>query len=236
MAGYLPWLKEQWAKEGWGELNNPLRDRVNQYRTIAYEALAEDNQHPRIPQMVAFLYAGLEMGLRFANEIGVLSPDLKQITLNDGWDYLIALAREQNQRIQKESACKRFLEALGSLINSGQAWATGKSDVNEPAVIPGRRFIGWQDEEYYYLIPSTVYAMVCELCQRTGEIFTVKDDAVWDQLKEQQYTVTRSSDKGGTTPEYITCKGTAIRVLKLKKQALAEPGDEDKDHVITSLL
>ena len=233
MAAYLAWLREQWAKEGWSQLNNPLKERINGYRNLAYQSLIEDNQHPRIPQMVAFLYGGLEMGMNFAVETGAISPALSKITLDDGWDFMITLAHDQNQRIQKESACKRFLEALGSLINSGQARMAGKTDPNEPPVIPGTRFIGWVDDEYYYLIPSTVYAMVCELCQRTGEIFTVKDDAVWDELKEQGYTVTKESDKGrSTTPEYITCKCTSLRVLKLKKGALAEPESETSNRLL----
>lgn len=224
-AGYLPWVRERWAKEAWNEAINPLRTKIEDYRNLAYNALQEDNQHPRIPQMVAYLYTGLEMGLTYATEIEAIPPKLTDLTLTEGWDYLIDLAREQNRRITKESACRRFLEVFMTLINAGVFRTLGKSDPNTPSAPPGMKFVGWEDEEFYYLLPATVYEQVCEFCNRTGEIFTVKDDAVWDQLKELNYIVTKPSEKGATTSEHITCYGHAVRVLKLKKSALLEPED-----------
>jgi hypothetical protein len=227
MAGYISWLKEEWVKEDWSKQNNPLIQRFNDFRNVAYKALLGENQHPRIPQMLAFIYTGLDMGLAYAREIDAMPSNLIEMTLNNGWDYLLDIAKEQNQRIQKEKACQRFLEVLKNLIHSSEAKTDSKSSLNKPTTSSGIRFIGWEDENYFYLLPKEVYAAVFEFCRRTGEIFTVKDDSVWEQLQEMKLIVNKPSDTGPTTPETIACYGHAVRVLKLKKQALEEQETPD---------
>ncbi len=219
MAGYIGWLKEQWQKDNWSQPNNQLRERVEEFRNDAYRTIVNNGQHPRIPQMVAFLHAGLYMGASYAESIGAVPTTLFNKTLNDGWDYLISLAKEQSLRIVKESAVRRFLSVFVALLTSGVAITSPKTSPTQPSPGPGARFVGWEDEEFYYLIPETIYAMVVDFCQHTGEIFTVKDDVVWEQMLEQGLIVNKPSDKGKTTTEYITCKAKSVRVIKLKLSA-----------------
>lgn len=226
MAGYIGWLRELWQKEEWEKPNNPLRLRLEEFRNTAYRSIVNDGQHPRIPQMVAFLYAGLDAGITYAEQIGALPTVLMSKTLNDGWDYLIALAKEQSLRIVKESAVRRFLSVFMALLDSGVAVTQSKSSLAMPAAGPGTKFVGWEDEEFYYLIPDTIYALVVDFCQHTGEIFTVKDDAVWEQMKEQGIVITKPSESSMTTMEYITCFAKSRRVLKLRKSA-CEPDSEN---------
>ena len=43
-------------------------------------------------------------------------------------------------------------------------------------------FVGWKDEEFFYLMPKAVYGAVYEFCNRAGDPFTFKDKAVWADL------------------------------------------------------
>jgi hypothetical protein len=71
---------------------------------------------------------------------------------------------------------------------------------------------------YYLLNPEAAYAAVHEFCQRTGEPFTFKQNAVWKDLKRLGYTECQD----GRITNVVWIYNESKRVIKLKRAALHE--------------
>ena len=66
MAGYIAWLKESWE-----EISKNLPRAWEDWRNQAQAEAA----HPRLPEAVAWLYAGFNPGLTYAEERGAMAPE-----------------------------------------------------------------------------------------------------------------------------------------------------------------
>lgn len=217
MAHYILWLKERWPA-----LKKNLPPTFYEYRLKANSDLGKDNDHPRVPAAMAWIYIGLDTGLSFATDRGALDQEVADMVRNDGWHYLCELAREQGQRVEKQKPSKRFVEVVKAIMNSGRTRIDDKDSESQSHPEPGITFIGWEDNEYLYLLPKIVYAAVRDFCQHTGEYFTWSDEAVWDDLKKAGCT--KCDDGRITAVCWIGCMHRSIRFIKLKKSVL--PDDE----------
>jgi hypothetical protein len=213
MAYYVLWLKGRWP-----EFAQTLPEKFQEYRAMAYDLARENDQHPRLPQVVAWLYTGLSMGLTFALEKGAISKAIYDLGHEDGWRILSELAAEQGKRVEKERPGKKVLESLKAVINSFGVRTWEKDEKTKYSPVPGTTFIGWEDTEFYYLIPKTTYAAVRAFCQHTGEMLTWKEDAVWEDLIRLKH-ILPGPDRS-TKVIWIPSEEKTIRAIWLKKSAV----------------
>ena len=208
MAGYIAWLKEHWA-----EVSRNLPKAWEEWRNKAQVEAA----HPRLPEAVAWLYAGFNLALTFAGEKGALAPEKFNELQDRGWTLFVDLAANQGGRVEEERPGKRFLEALRALVDQGRGVFSHKDEEAPKKAIVGETMIGWTGMDGHYLLhPMAVYGAVHEFCQRAGEPFTFKQNAVWKDLRRMGVIVCQN----GRCTNSARIYGETKRVIQLKKIAL----------------
>jgi len=211
MTHYILWLKELWPV-----LKENLNSDWEKWRDQAREQAWEKDTHPRLPEAVAWLYAGLNLAVTFAEETGVISSEKADEHRKQGWGIFLKLAAAQGGRVEEERPGKRFLEALIALIDQGRVVLWRKDEEEPKRAVPGETMVGWKDDDYLLLNQSAAYAAVHEFCQRAGEPFTFKQSAVWKDLKRLGHIVCQN----GRHTDVIWVYNQAKRVIRLKISSL----------------
>lgn len=209
MAAYISWLAAQWPT-----VEKKLPAAWDQWR---HQAQIQ-GQHPRVPEAVAWLYAGFDMAVAFAEEAGVIDHSQAQQRRDWAWDILIELGDAQGGRVEEERPGRRFLEGLKALMDEGRVIFTHKDE--EPTkVSPFETQIGWRGEEgFLYLNPYPAYSVVYDFCRRAGEPLTFKTHAVWKDLRRMGLTFCDD----GRTSTTARISGKSRRVIALKVKALQD--------------
>lgn len=180
MSSYIIWLQ--------GKLDHLKMDLRSQWQLWRDQARASQI-HPRLFGEVAWLYAGLTLGLDFMSESGAIDSAEAAEMSKKGWETFKKLAEEQGRRVEAQRPSKRFLALLASLIDQGKVVFGSKDDDAPRKTGPGEIVIGWTDgEDFLLLNPSVAYSAVHEFSIKTGEPFTTKEEAVWADLKREGCT------------------------------------------------
>jgi hypothetical protein len=210
MAAYLAWLAENWAG-----LADTLPARWRQYRAQAFG----DGLHLRLPEAVAGLACGLEMGARFAVQLGVLDGDAYQALLSRGWDALSECAQAMLDRVREEKPDELFIRTFRELLAQGKIYLRDRQ-TNLPMGDPvdSAELVGWYDASYVYLLPEAAYTRVARCFRDQGNIFPVRELTLRKMLKEAGFLIERSGRLAVT--EWI--EGRSQRVLVLTRAILGE--------------
>lgn len=217
MSHYILWLGKNWER-----VRGLLRTQYNVWRD---QARVED-QHPRMPGVVAWLYAGLGSALDFLSEQGAIDGNEAQAMAKRGWEVFVNLSAEQSWRIEEQRPGKLFMESLKTLIDQGKAVFWSKDDDAPRAPTPGRVAVGWTDREgNIYLNPTAAYSAVRDFCQHTDVPFTIKQHAVWKDLRSLNLTECQN----GRNQIPIRVYGQLKRVVKLKARLTQADTIEEED-------
>lgn len=182
MAGYLLWLAERWA-----DLEGPLREKQRRYM----EAARAEGEHLRMPGNVATMFLGFEMGLTYAQEVGALSEAGAQALREDGWRELLGIGEEQHRVVAGENPVELYLDALEQMLAMGVIYLRHKDfpDVGEK-IRPKQKtlsaeFLGWYDDNFWYLLPKAAYNSVVQFYRAGGTVFPDSVHGVKTKLDEQ---------------------------------------------------
>src|SRR5262249_28109664 len=128
--------------------------------------------HDRLPEAVAHLHIGLEMGVAYAVKIGAMDETRAKAVLSKGWEVLMGLAQEHARVLQEERPTRVFIQALREALDSGRAWLADRLTGNAAAGVsrPGSEKFGWVDDKGIYLLPNTAYALASEKLRHRGGI------------------------------------------------------------------
>lgn len=112
----------------------------------------------------------------------------------------------------------KFIQKLYALIESGQAVLL---DRNNPVEFKPVNFIGYQDDDYYYLNADIAHKQVKRLCDEQDEAFSISKNGLIKALAEEGLTV---CDKGKNTKSVRVGDKTLrfICLIKEKADAIAE--------------
>lgn len=207
MAAYIHWLIGQWH-----EIQEGLPAAWDRWRHQAQKQA----QHPRVPEAIAWLYAGFDMAMAFIEGVGIIDHTEAQQRRDGAWDTLIELGDQQGGRVEEERPAHRFIEGLRALMDEGRVVFRHKDD--EPAkASPSETQIGWRgDEGVLYLNPYPAYSAVYDFWRKSGEPLTFKTNAVWKDLQRLGLTVCAD----GRTSTTTRISGQTRRVIGLKEKAL----------------
>jgi len=215
MAHYITWLQANYEK-----LKKDLPPMWNERRNKAQKS----DIHPRLPGCVASLYAGLYAAVTFAVEKKAMDPSEGNTLLNDGWTIFTKLAAEQGRQVEQERPAVKFLRGLRAILEGGTAVLKDKNDISAFEAPPGKTLIGWEDytEELILLIPELSYRAVYQHFASSGDSFTIKKDAVGQDLKRMGYTSIEGQPRATT---FAWIGGRSKRVWPLKRKLLEESGE-----------
>ena len=234
MAGYIRWLAPQVD-----ELKRELPGRLFVLRRRVRDTA--NLGHDRTPAILASLALGLEVFVRFAQEIGVLGTDESEATLERGWASLLQSGEEQAAHHQAEEPTGRFLALIQAAINSGRAHLADIQDGGPPpgATLYGWRrdpsanlrplgtLIGWTDGTRVYLEPNAAFAEAQAFGREQGTALPLTQATLWKRLAEQGLIVT--VDEGGKRrlQPKRTVAGRRQRVVELAAPLFQDDATED---------
>ena len=131
---------------------------------------------------------------------------------------LYDLAKKQSVNIDQDKLTHKFIQKLYSLIESGQAVLLDK---NNPVEFKPVNYIGYQDDEFFYLNADIAHKQVKRLCGEQEEAFSISKNGLIKALAEEVLTV---CDKGKNTKSIRIGDKTLrfICLIKDKVDAVAE--------------
>ena len=174
MAGYVRWLAPQMD-----DMPGLLREAFVSARTKATTGA----EHLRIPEAAAHLWLGLHCGITYAREIGAIDEAGAARLLEDCWGALIQIGQEQAHVVEQENPVRRFLTVLLTIITQARVMIISTDDIR-PEPKPGVEFLGWRDDEWFYLLPEATFAAVSRFCRDTGEQYPIRENRLRKDLAQ----------------------------------------------------
>lgn len=111
--------------------------------------------------------------------------------------------------MEQETLSEKFIRKLFSLLDSGTVSIPEKSYAYEATDL-----VGYQDEDYFYLITDAAHRAVKKLCGEQGEAFSCTTKSLLRQLDEDGY-LEKSGKERTRTIRLINQK--MVRVMFLRK-------------------
>ena len=218
MLAYTEWIKKRFLKDKDTERSfvNQLKKSFQYYRQEFVDTGIRC--HGRVPEIYAWLMIGMEFFLSFLLDHEIISEEDYQATFIRCRDCLYELAKKQSMNIDHDKPTHKFIRKLYSLIESGQAVLLDK---NNPVEFKPVNYVGYQDDEYYYLNADIAHKQVKRLCGEQEEAFSISKNGLIKALAEEGLTV---CDKGKNTKSIRIGDKTLrfICLIKDKADAVAE--------------
>jgi len=206
MAGYVAWLAPQMAR-----LPDLLKATFDGSRAQVTTGMT----HLRIPEALCHLWLGLHCGLKYAAEVGACSNEEATDLTAACWAAIQTVGRTQSTLVAGEQPVLRFLEILVTLVSQRRALLLPKYDPGED-VKPEENLIGWQDDDWLYLLSEAVYKAVSQFCRDSGQPFPVGQKRLHWEL-DQDGLLERDGEHHTTTTRIGE---RSRRVLKLNLGAV----------------
>ncbi len=201
LSGYIGWLVPQID-----DMRASLPGLFKQLR-----AKAGQHVHLRMPEVLAHLGIGLDYGLGYAVEIGATTEEEAKRLRQACWTAMVRLATEQGRRIQEESPTRRFFEILNTLLLQERVQLLSKT--LELTDKTQGTMIGWQDAEFYYLLPEAAYQAVCRFTREGNETFPISKNRLLLNLVQEGFSIPSS----GRNTAPVRIGSSTRRVIRLKR-------------------
>jgi len=232
MLGYLEWIAPRY--EALARRLPPHRDAL---RGEARRELA--GSHPRTPDAVACLVAGLQTFRAYSVSVGAVDPAEADQLLERASAGIFEAARAHVEATGGGDPASRFVQILRSLVAADGVYVKDREYGTHPEdwaglgwerrttydsvdVAPqrGASFVGWVDEHFLYLEKDSAYAAVCGFAQRGGIPFGIKPRALWQALKRAGASL---ADEG-RSDTLARIEGKPRRVVQINRTLLQEEG------------
>ncbi len=166
--------------------------------------------HGRVPEIVAWLRIGMYMFLEFVNYHKIISVEKLREIDKEFAEILYLEAKNQAENIQRDKPSYIFITKLFALIESGNAVVVPRSEAKDYQPV---NFIGYEDDEFYYLNKSVCHKMVKKLCDEQGENFNITERGLLKALAEEELI----STSGNQNTKSVRCGAKTNRFLCLYK-------------------
>lgn len=209
MAHYIQWISKNW---------DPLKAELKAVWEQKRDQFYDDQKHSRLSSDIASLYTGLYAATKFGVEIGAISEKESDTLRENGETIFAVLVDEQAVAVEELRPAKRFISIMSSLISQGRVSFSNVESPSAPYPEPGITHVGWHDSNgTYYFQPDGAHQAVYDFCQKSGQPFTVKPDAIWRDLKIQGISEGHETDRTKASL-YVPGLGKRERVLKIKRK------------------
>jgi len=218
MSAYLRFLQYVLIKnENGGYYFNLLKDNYPNYREEWRGILREKHIkfHDRLPDTLSCLELGFVTMTKFLCKMETIDEaEMKALWVRME-NVLITLAEKQSETVEADRPTHIFLRKLFSLIECGQVCllpAKGTAD-NVP-----KSYIGYEDDDYYYLMLDVSHKEVKRLCCEQDEGFAISAKSLAAALADEGLI----ESNGGKNTQPIRFGGKLKRVMLLKKDKANE--------------
>jgi len=204
-----------------------------------YRSAFRNAGHPRMPEIQAWLTVGLEMMLKYQQEVGGLSPRLANELLNRAWKIFEALGEKHSRIIEGEKPTLKFLAILRELLFTGRVYAesdgiAGGSPPDKESLgwhgyepVHNAFKVGWANDEYIYLLPETAYRVISEAVRAQGSYLSLGQNDMFKALSREEL-IKPGKDR---PTRVVRIQGGNKRVICLPLRNLSPPESEDEPNV-----
>jgi hypothetical protein len=204
--------------------------------TSTYEGMrarfgeAFPGSHLRLPAALAALGTGLWAFLEFAEHAGVLDEASATAQLQRGVNALIEAGKAHVEATKGADPASKFLQLLGTLVAGRNVHFRDKQTGDVPGgdietadslgwksgfsgLEPVGKFVGWVDEQFFYLDKDAAYAAVQEFANRGDIPFGIKPRQLWEGLAKAGRSV---ADEGRHDTQ-VRIAGKRPRVVQIPR-------------------
>lgn len=209
MRGYIKWLLAQVER---------LPQTLNaDFLRLRAQALKETKgQHGRTAEAIAHMMLGYQYMLLYMRDAGAITTDQAKEMQRDAWDVVTSNSKKQSEDMKDDRPSKQFLTMVAELIDSRSAYCREVVPDEAKKAPVGKEMIGYQDDKYYYFLPSVAYRAVAKLCADQGQAFPLTPKMLYRQMKEDGVLVPDVMDKGSAT-KVKSIDGKSQRLLWVSK-------------------
>lgn len=207
MFGFTEWMRETW-------LGNP--EHFSAVLKKNFERLRDEfrkscpNCHGRVPETAAWLEIGMMMFLSFLSDRLGLKRSEYDKRMEKFRTILLHLAAQQADNITEDTPTHKFIRNLLALLQSGQVCTLPRN--TKDSFVP-MNCVGYEDDNYFYLLNDVAHKMVRKFCDEKGEVFTISPKALLKQLAEEGFL----SSGGKQNTKSVRFNGESKRVACLNK-------------------
>lgn len=173
MSEYIKWLIPQADS-----LPKRLKE---QFQALRNAAIAE-NRHGRTTEATAQLQIGITFYFQFLADYGVLSKDDVDQKTQQSWKILLDIADKQSKQLEQEKPTTLFLNAFHEMLETKEIRVMEIKDVPPSGNHYMSNFVGYVDEDYYYLHADSVFKSVVQFYKAQDKNFPVKKQTLIKQL------------------------------------------------------
>lgn len=212
MFGFTEWMRETWLRDP-KHFTSVLKKNFEHLRDAFRKSCP--NCHGRVPEAAAWLEIGMMMFLSFLSDhLGA-----ERVAYNEHMEkfraILLRLATRQADSITEDNPTHKYIRNLLALLQSGQVCTLPRNTTDSYVPV---NCVGYEDDNYIYLLSEVAYKMVRKFCDEKGEVFTISHKALLKQLAEEGFI--DPSDKQNT--KSIRFNGQSKRVACLIKNKAQE--------------
>ncbi len=215
MSGYVRWLADHWAM-----YRTAVPEQWRSYR----QEMAGLKSHLRLPEALAGLMMGLEMGLRFARSQGAIGSEQYSDLMMRGRAALLESGRQMSERVQEEKPEVLFVRTINDLLVQGKVYLLPvdgyKSDKPLGGLVLTAELLGWYDDNWYYLMPDVAYAKATAACRDRGGTFPVSAMAVRKMLAEAGMLRMDQGQEQQRRTIVVRANGVTHRVLAVARKVV----------------
>lgn len=210
MHGYTEWIRTHLLCNAEQETKfiSALKKSFESYRSAFQQSGILC--HGRVPETAAWLQIGMELFLSFLRARGMISDEEKTAMKNLFRDILYRLAAQQAESIRQDKPTHKFIRKLFALVESGQVCLLPRDP--HYASIP-LNCVGYEDDDFIYLLAEPAHRVVRKLCEDQGEAFTISQKALLKQFAEEGLIETAQ----GQNTKSLRFGGKSKRVVCLRK-------------------
>jgi hypothetical protein len=211
MKQYIAYIKDCCLVHDEQAFLDKLTSLFSKYRNEFANKLREEciEYHDRLPEMGSWLMIGLLFALKLLRTHNVISEQEYDYERIKTFDVFYQVIKSQAKTVQEDKPSEIFVSKLRALFESGRATTIDKSSEFDNKSI---EFVGYHDEDYYYLISDIAYGMVQMLSREQGVVFPVAIKTLLKHLSDDGYIEKNSS--GGNT-HVLRVNDKFVRVIKM---------------------
>jgi hypothetical protein len=183
MRGYIEWLAR--APRIAGSL--PAA-RANARRHFEVEG-----SHLRQPEALASLYVGLDLFLRYAEEVGAMDDSRAGQLRDEALSTFGGIASRLRERQEETDPAVRFVDALGALLQERSVRLLDKD--SDLPLADDLRVVGWLSGDRVLLLPGAAYRCVVGFLRDRGEQWNPGVRDLYQALRRKEYVVPIDGDR-----------------------------------------
>jgi hypothetical protein len=208
--GYIQWLLPQME-----QLPAMLKRMFNDNRNRFFN----QKTHGRVTETISWLLVGLEMLLSFYVHAQALDNDQKEKIMAIAVEKFGKLANKHALNLNSHDPAMLFIEGFRDLLDSK---AASIIDIKDDPYSDHKHFIGWEDNEFYYLVLGNVMKEINHYFQGQGLRFPISKYMLTKLLAERHIIEVERTENEvrNTVRAYVGKDQKQIRVMKLKKASL----------------